>query len=636
MWQNVRHTKSIGVRGWANSMRQVFSSDARQCFFEQHGYVVVDFLDNTGVNELYSFYEQAFQNRRPVVPYAERLPYYISIFDKDSTHKREVDTKISARVEEKLPAWMLNYEVFYSNFMIKFPGDGQIEAHQDFNFVDESRHTAFNLWCPLVDTGTENGGLFVISGSHKAFQTQRGPNLPKALTEYNETFRKYARFVPVAQGQAIIFDHKLIHCSPPNRTDHARVAIQSVLLPREAAPVHYLFDAPTGKVRAYRINKEFIVENNLWDLNAARMELDHEQDLIEFPSPVEVTRRLAELAVTFGKERNKSARAMFRDPGLQSAFDCNGFVKLSLLNGDEVDELRKAFVESTGGEVANTEYGMYIGLEEENVARKRAVIEKISSALLPGLEEYFVDCKPHLGSFLVKAPEAGSYTYPHQDWTFVDPPYVSATVWVALVDVNDTNGNLGFIKGSHKFFDRPVGSPSPEFQTPCQGHEPVLYEYLEFVPLKAGEAVAFDNRTIHGATPNSSTGPRIAAAIGMTPREANLYHYFLVEPTGEDRRRKISKLKVDSSFFVHHTLAGLKAAFQRSQLPAGCETEATFEEEFLPFTDDEIREFCEQGGLAKNGQQLLRPEAKGAVAAAGRSQFVSLTVSRVWKAIFGS
>jgi ectoine hydroxylase-related dioxygenase (phytanoyl-CoA dioxygenase family) len=55
----------------------------------------------------------------------------------------------------------------------------------------------------------------------------------------------------------------------------------------------------------------------------------------------------------------------------------------------------------------------------------------------------------------------------------------------------------------------------------------MLFEYPEFVPLKAGEAVAFDNRTIHGATPNRATGLRTAVAIAMTPAEAPLYTTFL-------------------------------------------------------------------------------------------------------------
>ena len=621
-------------------MRQIFQSDARQQQFTADGYIVVDLLDDGAVDTLSSFYAEAFRTPRAVVPYAQQLPYYISIFDRDSAHKRDVDRLISGCVRDSLRDLMIDYEVFYSNFMIKFPGDGQIEAHQDFNFVDESRYTAFNLWCPLVDTHAQNGGLFVIAGSHAVFRTQRGPNLPKALTEYNDKLRKYARWVPLTTGQAIIFDHKLIHCSPPNRTQQARVAIQSVLTPREATTVHYVFEASTNKVKAYRISKEFILENNLWEANFDSLELDHEQELIRLPTDDEITGNLADLTVNQARRLARGrSQTVFREQTTQAAFERDGFVKLPVLDRAEIDRLTELFVKTTGGRVANTDYGMYIGLEDEDLARKKAVIRQISGVVLPKLQEHFSDCKPHLGSFLVKAPGADSYTYPHQDWTFVDEPeFVSITVWIALVDTTEENGALGFIKGSHTFFEQPIGSPSPEFQTCTQGHEAVLYEYLEWVPLKAGEAVAFNNRTIHGATPNRTPHLRTAVAIGMTPREAPLYHYFLVPGSLRDGRRTVAKLKVDESFFERYSVRSLKALFDAGRMPEGCEVAATFEEDFLPFSSNEIRLLCERSGLPKNGSRLVQSSAVTSDRTLSRKtkKRLASTVERIWHAIAGA
>jgi ectoine hydroxylase-related dioxygenase (phytanoyl-CoA dioxygenase family) len=617
-------------------MRQIFSSDTHEQIFRRRGYVVVDLLGEPAIGNLWSFYENAFRAKRPVVPYAQQLPYYISIFDQDAAHKRQVDELISNYVGEALPALLIDYEVFYSNFMIKFPGDGQIEAHQDFNFVDESQHAAFNLWCPLVDTNTQNGGLFVIPGSHNVFRTQRGPNLPKALTQYNDILKKYGRWIPLNKGQAIIFDHKLIHYSPPNFAQEVRVAIQSVLKPREAPAIHYVFDAPTAKVKAYGINKQFILENNLWEANLHDLTLDHEQDLIPFLTADEVARKLADLKLDSARS-HETTRQVFEDLNTQLDFDRNGFVKLSVLGSDEIQQLTELFKESTGGTVSNTDYGMYIGLEEKNLELRRTVIRKISSILLPKVNEHFRDCKPHLGSFLVKAPGQDSYTYPHQDWTFVDaPPYVSITVWIALVDTDESNGALGFVRGSHTFFDTAIGSPSPEFQTCTQGHEAVLYEYLDFVPLKAGEAVAFDNRIIHGATPNRTTAMRTAVAIGMTPQEARLYHYFLVPGSLQGGRRTVAKLSVDNRFFEHYSVTDLQAFYARNQMPENCAVETTLVEDFMPFSADEIRNLCEQAGLTKNGKHLVR-SAGAAAATGGRiTNRLGSVAGRVWKAIVGA
>ncbi len=617
-------------------MRQVFTADTHERSFRELGYVIVDLLEAPVIVELRSFYNHAFQRKRPVVDYAQHLPYYISVFDRDIAHKRQVDDLISRFVSEKLARLMIDYEVFYSNFMIKFSGDGQIEAHQDFNFVDESQHAAFNLWCPLVDTTAQNGGLFVIPGSHTVFRTQRGPNLPKALTEYNDTLKKYGRWIPLEKGQAIIFDHRLIHYSPPNRSQDARVAIQSVLKPREAQTIHYVFDPPTSKVKAYRISRQFVLETNLWDANLSDLVLDHEQDLIPLLSPEEMVGNLADLRLAYAR-KHKATPRVFQAESAQRDFDENGFVKFSVLGSEEVQRLLELFQQETDGRVANTEYGIYIGMEEKDLERKRALIRKISSIVLPKVNEHFLDCKPHLGSFLVKAPGEDSYTYPHQDWSFVDSSHVSITVWIALVDTDESNGALGFVKNSQIFFDKLVGSPSPEFQTCTQGHEALLYEYLSFVPLKAGEAVAFDNRTIHGATPNRTSSLRTAVAIGMTPRQAPLYHYYVIPGSLQDGKRKLAKLKVNEEFFERYSLTELKALYSANRMPDHCEVETVLEEDFVPFSTGEIRQLCERAGLAKNGKRLERRQDAGhnRGVRAVMARRLGAVAGRMWRSIAG-
>jgi Phytanoyl-CoA dioxygenase (PhyH) len=341
-------------------------------------------------------------------------------------------------------------------------------------------------------------------------------------------------------------------------------------------------------------------------------------------------RKLVSLKLRHAARATGGVRAVFGSDSVQRDFQRDGFVKLSLLDNAEVLRLTELFVESTGGTVRNSEYGMYIGLEELDLEVKRDIIRRVSAVVLPKANRHFLDCKPHLGSFLVKAPGAGGYTYPHQDWTFVDsPPYTSMTIWIALVDTDEHNGALGFVRGSHRFFDKPVGSPSPEFRTCTQGHEAILYEYLEFVPLDAGEAIVFDNRTIHGAAPNTTEVPRTAVAIGMTPCEAQLYHHFLV-PGRSGRRRAIAKLKVDEGFFERHTMASLRNSYLGNRMPDHAEVAAILDDEFIPCTGDEIRQMCEQSGLVRNG---LRLEPASATGDGDHLSARSGVVRRAWNAL---
>jgi ectoine hydroxylase-related dioxygenase (phytanoyl-CoA dioxygenase family) len=589
-------------------MSALFKNQVDEQFFQENGYVVFDLLETKEIETLWNAYTEAFATKRETIEFANQLPYYISIFDKEVSYKRTVDTLVQNFVDPKITSLLLDYEVFYSNFMIKFPGDGQIEAHQDFNFVDESRYTAFNLWCPLVDTNASNGGLYVIPGSHTVFRTQRGPTIPQALTQYNQLLKKYGRLVPLQQGQAILFDHKLVHFSPPNYSEKARVAIQSVVKPKESPALHYFFNQETHKVLAYTIDKEFIFENNLWDVHSQDLQLDHEQDLIPFPAEKEVIQQLTTLKVKTIESQKKQhqSRNIFSETKLQEEFETNGFVKLPLLTKTEISQLTDLFLSYTEGNIKNTDYGMYISLEENDSGLKQRLVSTISSIILPKVKPYFIGCKPHLGSFLVKGPGDYDYTYPHQDWTFVDsPPYHSMTVWIALVDTDESNGALGFVKGSHLFFDKPIGSPSPEFQTYTNGHEDFFYEYLTFQPLKAGEAIVFDNRTIHGAPPNKTESLRIAVAIGMTPEESQLYHYYLLPNQPQNGHRQIAKLNVDEGFFHSHSVHGLKQLFSMQKKPEGYSVEEIINDEFIPYSRAELLELCKQTGLEKNGRQLI-------------------------------
>jgi hypothetical protein len=80
-------------------MRQIFTNDADERRFRDDGFVVVDLLPREQIDELWAFYAASFPARRDVVPFARELPYYISVFDRDVAHRREVDARIGQVVK---------------------------------------------------------------------------------------------------------------------------------------------------------------------------------------------------------------------------------------------------------------------------------------------------------------------------------------------------------------------------------------------------------------------------------------------------------------------------------------------------------------------------------------------------------
>src|SRR5690242_6556627 len=121
---------------------------------------------------------------------------------------------------------------------------------------------------------------------------------------------------------------------------------------------------------------------------------------------------------------------------------------MPLLGFDEIKELTNYYVSTTGGAVSNSVYGMWVSIHDHNdQTYKRQTMQVIHDVTMPRLREFFVDVKPHLGSYLVKVPNPKAFTFPHQDWTFVDNQKMndlcSLTVWITLKDVDVDGGALG-------------------------------------------------------------------------------------------------------------------------------------------------------------------------------------------------
>lgn len=126
---------------------------------------------------------------------------------------------------------------------------------------------------------------------------------------------------------------------------------------------------------------------------------------------------------------------------------------------------------------------------------------------------------------LYKPPQRGAAAGAvgwHQDWHYWQcaQPANMLTAWVALVDVDEQNGCMEVVPGSHKaglqegsdFFAQDLNALQATF-------EENTGQPFETVPcvLPAG-AVSFHHcLTIHGSRPNLSDDPRISMVIHMQP-----------------------------------------------------------------------------------------------------------------------
>ncbi|MFK7784699.1 MAG: phytanoyl-CoA dioxygenase family protein [Crocinitomicaceae bacterium] len=256
-------------------------------------------------------------------------------------------------------------------------------------------------------------------------------------------------------------------------------------------------------------------------------------------------------------------RNIFKNDELQKQFERNGFVKLPMLEKEEVKILRDYYANQ---EFDNkVEAGFHISLDNQDEDLVKEVGGRIKEILVPRMTELLDDCQVFTASYVIKEPGLKNIVPPHQDWTFVDEnEFCSATVWTALVDVSEQNGALGVIPGSHKIFNHKRSSPSPQSKSPLADHIFTLFPFVEVIEMNAGESLIFDNRLIHASPPNLSDQARIAVGIGITQSEAKLKHFYQNPSSG-----KLEEYDVDQSFFTWFNNKRLSDLFDSGNSPEG-------------------------------------------------------------------
>ena len=277
-------------------------------------------------------------------------------------------------------------------------------------------------------------------------------------------------------------------------------------------------------------------------------------------------------------------RNIFKNDELQERFEKNGFVVLPLLEKEEVDKLRTYYTEQ---EFDNKiEAGFHISLDNQNEELVKEVGSRIKEVLIPKTVDLLDDCKIFTASYVIKEPGLQNIVPPHQDWTFVDEDqFCSATVWTALVDVNESNGALGVIPGSHKIFDHKRSSPSPQSKSPLSDHIFTLFPFVEVIEMKAGESLIFDNRLIHASPPNLSDQARIAVGIGITQKEAQLKHFYQNPESG-----KLEEYTVDENFYTWFNNKRLSELFDEGKSPEGLNKTDEIEREVPDLSKEEMED----------------------------------------------
>lgn len=215
-------------------MRRIFLNDEFEAQIIEHGYAVVkNFATEELCDDLKLFFEQTDA--------VDKRPFTITNWCDDAGYRHQTFEKIVSSLSAPTDLMLQNYKPVMGVFTAKRPGpQSEMLLHQDWSLVDEAQFRSVSVWLATCDMDHNNGNLQVVRKSHLFAGFPRGINVPVSFENITAGLQEqFLTDIPLKKGDAVVFDHRLLHCSPVNNTDMLRLAAVLALIPEEADLIHY-------------------------------------------------------------------------------------------------------------------------------------------------------------------------------------------------------------------------------------------------------------------------------------------------------------------------------------------------------------------------------------------------------------
>ncbi|MFZ4432505.1 MAG: phytanoyl-CoA dioxygenase family protein [Microthrixaceae bacterium] len=248
-------------------------------------------------------------------------------------------------------------------------------------------------------------------------------------------------------------------------------------------------------------------------------------------------------------DRPRSLPSTLLDPEAERRLVQDGYVVVDLLEPAQIVELRSLCEQLHSVPRSTWESDFY----SPYPADKRAAHEGIGSVFAEPVRRHFAAHRSVLHNFVVNWPGSDGGLVLHQHSTVVDPArFRSVILWCALNDADEDNGTLHVVPRSH------LVQRGPRPERSASWHEPhtaeLLADHLVSVPVRAGQALVFDNQLLHCSFPNSTSEPRLTAGAVVLPMAAEARFYELAD----DGRVDVHLL--DPEFFLEQVAGDLEWA----------------------------------------------------------------------------
>jgi len=260
-------------------MRQILLDDDLQDRFIEAGFVQVPTLSAEEI----AFIRSELATLRPDDNFAPtgrngfKYSYHCSFLDTSIPYKRAAFDLITSVFAPHIKHYLNDYDVVTCSFYLKPPGTGAFQIHQNWPMISNLNETTVTLWTPLGDVTALNGALHFVKGSHKILPHIESPTSPAYFNNFRkELIQRHLTPLDMKAGESVIFDDSLIHWSPNNNSDTARIAIQIALAPIDAHKVFFFFDRQhPERFELVEADHEFYLASDVVDLTRRQPNWKH-------------------------------------------------------------------------------------------------------------------------------------------------------------------------------------------------------------------------------------------------------------------------------------------------------------------------------------------------------------------------
>lgn len=224
--------------------------------FLKEGIVKVPLLDKEEVSVLKTYIEE----KTPLVHMANEYGFIQGVCLTDLALKKDLDETIRKVVHPKAEVVLDNFQSLIYTALGKGANSySELDIHQDWSLVDEDKYFSISLWIPLIDSNERNGTIHYLEGSHLSYTNKRAGSIPSIFTNNSKEIKKKMKPIEVKAGEALMFHQRLVHYSPINNSNKARISLISSLVPKDATIIQYYLNH-NKELETFQMSKDFFFQ----------------------------------------------------------------------------------------------------------------------------------------------------------------------------------------------------------------------------------------------------------------------------------------------------------------------------------------------------------------------------------------